>query len=302
MSNKIKALGALLLAVILWSFLAVISRWVVETISATTLNFLRLGVATLAFLPFFIANKPWEKSKFISLLITSLFACVNFIFFMIGLQYTSASAGHLIYVISPVLVLLVTVFLFREKINQTKIIGVTLGLVGVLFIIFLSAAEKGTTITGTEKGNLLVLVAVAGWVSYILASKKLSKYFSPAEISSTSIIVSFIISTFVFILQQISSPVQMNFSYQQIVAIVFIGFFGTFLTFFLYQYSIKHLSTLTASFSSYIQPITTALFEIIFLSEKLTMGFIIGGILVFSGVFLASTLDLYHGRKAKVIN
>ena len=77
-----------------------------------------------------------------------------------------------------------------------------------------------------------------------------------------------------------------------LLAVIYMGFCGTFLTFILYQYAIKQVSALTVSLSSYIQPITTAIVAIIFLGEKLTVYFVIGSIMVFLGIFLASTLEL----------
>jgi drug/metabolite transporter (DMT)-like permease len=75
-------------------------------------------------------------------------------------------------------------------------------------------------------------------------------------------------------------------------AALYMGLFGTFATYVLYQYAVKHLPSLTVSLTSYIQPITTATLAMIFLGERLTAPFIIGSMLVFAGIFLVSEIKL----------
>ena len=69
------------------------------------------------------------------------------------------------------------------------------------------------------------------------------------------------------------------------------GIGGTFFTYLLLQYAIKHLSSLTVNMTSYIQPTLVAVLAIFFLHEKLTWHFVFGSLLVFLGVFLTVTSE-----------
>lgn len=297
MDIKIKAILALLSTVILWSLMVIIARVAVVNVPPLTLLFIRFIVATIAFLPFFIYRKPWQNNAFNKLAAVSLLSTVNVTFFILGIQYTSASASQLIYAAIPILIIIIGKLFLSEKYPLRRILGVLIGLFGIIFIIYLSAIEKGTTISGSLIGNLLMVIAMFGWMLYIILSKKLLKIFSPVDVGSVSVIVSFIISIPLFVSETswLHSPLTIPFN--GILAGIYMGFFGTFLTYLLYQYGLKHVSSLTASFTSYIQPITTALLEMVLLGEKLTFGFLFGGSLVFLGVFLATTLELYHRRK-----
>ena len=61
------------------------------------------------------------------------------------------------------------------------------------FIIWVAAAQLGSFIfRGTSMEDVMILVAVLGWVLYVFSSKKMTAHFTPAEISSTTIIFSFL--------------------------------------------------------------------------------------------------------------
>lgn len=296
MNNKYKALIALLITVLIWSVHAIISRTVVQEIPPMTLSFLRMLTASVLFLPMVLSLKPWQKNKFWSLILISGLSAANVFLFIWGVQYTSASTSQLIYAAIPVFVVLVNIFILKEKISTGRIIGVVLGFAGLIYIVYLSAIEKGTTITGYLIGNIAVFAAMGSWMWYIILSKKMTKYFSPVEIGGISAITACIINLFLALIEISTTRKIGNWTPQLFLGGLYMGAFGTFLAYILYQYAIKNVSTLTVSMSSYIQPITTALLASMLIGEKLTANFILGSMLVLSGVFMTTTLEIYKRR------
>ena len=297
MTSSTKATLALLGTVLLWSYMVVIARQIVSEISPVTVLFLRLLIASIFFLPFFISNHTWEKPHFLKLLLISLGSTINLTFFILGIKFTTASASQIIYAAMPILILSYGKFILKEKQTLIKIIGILIGFLGLLLIGYLSAIENGETISGTLHGNLLISIAMLGWTFYLLSSKKISKYFSPIELGSTSILISFIISAVIFFINQSLTNSSLILNKGQFFTIFYIGFAGTFLTYLLFQYAVKHSSPLKVSMTSYIQPITTAFLAILMLGEKLTFYFIIGSIFVLLGVFLTSSVKINLFKK-----
>lgn len=84
---------------------------------------------------------------------------------------------------------------------------------------------------------------------------------------------------------------------QILLAGLYLGIGGTFLFYLSYQYAIKYTSPLYVSFSAYLQPVIATILAGIFLNEKLTVNFAFGSILVFSGIFLTTTLEVYKRSK-----
>lgn len=297
LSLKGKASLALLGTVFLWSFLVVIARGAVAGTSPMTLLFIRFLVAAICFAPFFIKQKPWKNHSFKKLAAVSLGSTINVVFFIWGIQYTTASASQLIYAAIPILIILLSPLLFKEHYPVRRIIGVLIGLLGIFVIVYLSAIEKGTTIAGSLIGNLATMIGMFGWTSYIMFSKRLTKVFSPVEIGSVSIMVSFVISVFLLLGEMFLTKSSFQITPGGLWAGIYMGFFGTFLAYLLHQYALKHVSALTVSLTSYIQPVTTFFLAVIFLGEKLTTGFLFGSVLVFFGIFSSTTLEIYHRRK-----
>lgn len=296
MDTKFKALLALLATVLIWSVHASVSRTFVQEVPPMLLSLLRMSTAALLFLPFFIKDKPWKKAKFRELLAISCLSAVNVLFYMWGIQYTTASTGQLIYAVIPVMLVFVNIFILKEEISTGKIAGVLLGFIGIAYIFYLSAVEKGETIAGSLTGNLTILVAMISWLWYIIFSKKMTKYFSPIEIGGTSAIVACIINFFLAIFEFMLIKRVGIWNLPVILGGLYMGAAGTFLAYIFYQYAIKNVSTLEVSLTSYIQPITTAILATILIGEKLTAHFIIGSVLVFSGIFLTTTLEIYKRK------
>ena len=291
MKTSSKALLALLGTVVLWSFMVVLAKDAVRTLPPLTLTFLRFLFAVIPFLPFFLREKPWKKKHFKELVAVSVLSYCNITFFIVGIQYTSAPTSQLIYALIPVFIIIIGKVFQRQNFPLWKIIGVLLGFIGISFIFYNSKVHSEQTIFGSLTGNLILLGAVSCWTFYILFSKKLAARFSPTEIGSTSIVVSFIISIFPF-LWEISRIGYPTISLGLYSSALYLGFFGTFLTYILYQYAIKYSSSLTVSLASYIQPIFVTILSIIFLGDRLTNAFIIGSLFILVGVFLTSTVDL----------
>lgn len=297
LNEKYRALLGLAGTVILFSLLVVIAKGMTVNVPSMYIFFLRMFFASIVFLPFFIIGRVWKKNRFKQLILISLLSSGNVAGFMWGIEFTTASASQIIYAAMPILTILITVAFLQEKYSMTTIVGVLIGLIGIIFIIYQSAVEKGLTISGGLTGNLVMVLAMSCWLAYVLLSKKMSRIFSPTEIGSTSVLITFSVSIILFLIQYISGDNTISLNRDIIVSTFFMGVFGTFLTYLLLQYAIKILRPLTVNLTSYIQPIVTAFLAYIFLGEKLTLSFAVGSVLVFSGVFLTATLEFYQRRK-----
>ena len=73
-----------------------------------------------------------------------------------------------------------------------------------------------------------------------------------------------------------------------VVSALEVGIVGTSLFYFLYQYSLKISSAITASLFTYLQPVLTILLAFAFLGEKITIPLIVGGALAVYGAGHAS--------------
>ena len=68
----------------------------------------------------------------------------------------------------------------------------------------------------------------------------------------------------------------------------YVGIFGGAVYYLLYQYAIKHGTPLIASMTMYLQPTATFLWAFFLLSERLTIGIVIGGLLAIGGAWMVT--------------
>lgn len=224
----------------------------------------------------------------------SLFFAANLALFSIGLQFTSAIVSQTLYILSPILVITFAHFLIGEKYTKEKGIGLFISLIGVLYFIYQSAAEKSALTFGSPVGNILIIIGVICFSLYIVTSRKLTHSYSPATITLFNFIMTAIVLS-IFI------PVEWHFrpfilSQVNTVGILALGamVFSSIVGYLTLQIGIKKTSAFIGSLNLYIAPFFTALTAIVVLGEKITLQFILGGALVAVGVFYATS---YHHVK-----
>jgi drug/metabolite transporter (DMT)-like permease len=289
MSSRMKALIGLIIASLLWSS-AGVGKIVVHTFDPFTASFLRFAVASIAILPFFLRENWKQKHVIRDLVPLSLLCTMNITFYYIGLKYSTANAAVLIYAGVPLLTLLFAHRILRESLTVKKLAGVCIGFLGVLFVVVFPAWQQNAHIAGDTIGNIFFLAAIIAFTFYTIGSRRaiaIQKY-SPTLVTSvfifTTTIVLGCISLFTFrwsYLPHLLTP-------SIFLLIIYIGIFLTVAPYMLYQKVVKHSSASAAALSNYIQPFTSIIFNIIFLRETITLAFIVGGALIFTGIVISN--------------
>lgn len=303
MSSRTKALVAIIVASMLWAT-AGTAKILLKSFDPFTAAFFRFFVASVVILPFFLKERRQQKLSLLPLVPLALLSTGNITFFYWGLRTTTANATAIIYTIVPLVVALAAPKLINEQVTLKKLVGIILGLVGALFIAILPAVERGQHISGDLGGNLLVLVAVLCWSGYTIGSRHMlsSKRTTPIAMTAVSIFVSTVIFA-IFSMSRWQPTYVASLTATNIAIIFQLGILVTVATYLLLQWAIKHSSATTASLGHYLGPVFAVSFNIFFLGERLTAGFVIGSVVVLTGVFLATgerflaEVKLWSGKK-----
>lgn len=264
---------------------------------------IRFILAALIFLPFFLKQRiKLSKKEIQSLFLHSIFFSLNVGIFSIAIQYTTAILSQILYTLVPLVVIVISYKLLREKFTQNKIIGLLIAMLGVGFLISQSVSKSETLTFGTPLGNLLTLAAVLSWSFYMVLSKNLTRKYSPTTTSFFSFLTTVILLLFVVPFEHFIHPLEISkVSVIGLGSVLTLGIFSSALMFFLIQFSIKKTSPFTASFYQYVGPISAAITAIPFLGEKPTHGLIIGGFLTIIGVFVATTFPFLRKKSKSVL-
>lgn len=107
------------------------------------------------------------------------------LFFMLGLNYTSASDAALLVATTPIWVALVSQIRGWDRLSWRGWLGIAISFVGVFVILF-----NGEAITTTHLiGDLFVLIASACWAYYTIGAKAVLAKYSPLRVTAVTLTV-----------------------------------------------------------------------------------------------------------------
>lgn len=249
---------------------------------------MRVGGAMLLFwlVSFFGPQEKIAKQDFPRIIAAAFFGiALNMLTFFKGLSYTSPIMGAVLMVTTPMIVLVLSAFIMKERMKKRKVFGLLLGLAGTVTLILYGKSMINAP--NATLGNLLVFINAISYGFYLIIVKKLmDKY-------NAFVFVKWIY-TFGFIMVL---PFGWN-EYQAIewatipVDILYkIGFvvvFSTFLTYLLNLLSMRELKPTTVAVFIYLQPLFATLFAVGLGKDELTWVKIISALLIFTGVFLVT--------------
>lgn len=287
MKNKHKIIALILLGAVLGGATPTIVKIGVMGISPIIFTFLRFIIAAVITIPFLRKTDFLKDLK--ELIPLSILGTINIILFSFGVRVTTATVGQLLYAVVPILTAVLLFILFRNRITKKRIWGIIIGFIGVALVALLPVIEKGGAVSGDLFGNLLIGIAVVSWSLYMVYSKRKLKNFSPFMITAAFIWVTCVVFLPLFIFEIVNSSYQIPvFTLSLVLSLAYTAVISTIVSFFLNQYIIKLGGAVLASLQYYLIPVFTYISAFILLGERLTVGLIVGGILVLAGVYITS--------------
>ena len=239
-------------------------------------------------------SKPIERKDFPLIALCGLFGvAINQLFFFHGLNLSSAINSGIIMALNPIMVVILSFFLFKERLTSLKITGITLGAVGAILLTLKASSHVGDS----RLGDLFLFLNALSYAIYLVLAKPLMKKYSPIQVITW-------VFTFglIFVLlfpPTLSELSQTNFHRISTeiwwkIAYVVIGV--TFFTYLLTIFGLKYLSATVSSAYIYTQPVMVMLFTFLFASIQwsadyrgsITSEKILYMFVIFTGVYLTS--------------
>ncbi len=212
--------------------------------------------------------------------------------FLYGLRLSSASQISLLYPLNPIFVLLVARARGLEFPGWRRWLGVALSFAGVALFVL----ESGLSYSIENLlGNLLVLGAVFSWSLYTTFSKTLVERRGSLGALTISVLTGMVLFT------PVGLPATLSADYS---AVTWEGWLGlgylivitVVVGYFCYNYALAHLDASQVAVMANGQPVATVILAAIFLGERITTLFIIGGVIALTGVTLT---QLSKNRKSR---
>ncbi len=256
---------------------------------------LRVGGSVLLFwmISFFGQKEKIAKSDFPRIIAAAFFGvALNMLTFFKGLSYTSPIMGAVLMVTTPMIVLILSAIIMKERMLKRKVFGIVLGLAGTISLILYGKSMINAP--NEMLGNLLVFINAISYGFYLIIVKKLMDKYNAF--------------TFVKWIYSFGFLMVLPFGWNEFDAVNWalvpadiywkIGFvvvFSTFLTYLLNLVSMRELKPTTVAVFIYLQPLFATIFAISLGKDELSWVKIGSAILIFTGVYLVT-------QKKKVIS
>ena len=243
------------------------------------------GAAVLFWLfSFFVKQEKIFKSDYLRIVLSAFFGvALNMLTFFKGLSLTSPISASVLMVTTPMLVLVLSAFILREKMKKLKVLGILLGLLGTFILI---TYQKDSVSKDQEMlGNFLVFVNALSYGYYLILVKKLMEKYNPFTFVKWIYTIGFFM-VLPFGFKEFNAIDWQNMPNIISFDVFFIVVFSTFLTYLLNLISMKRLTPTAVAVFIYLQPLFATIFAISLGKDQLNLVKIISAVLIFVGVFL----------------
>ena len=249
---------------------------------------LRVSSAVILFsiVYFLFIRERVKKKDLIKLAVCGLFGvAVNQLFFFEGLNLTSPINASIIMTTNPIIVLVISFVILKDKITGYKLFGILLGIFGAWNLILNS--NNMSFSSGSGLGDIFVLINATSYGLYLVLVKPLMSKYNPITI--LFIVFSFgLIFVFPFGYNELSlvnwTEIPNNIWFE----IGFVVLFTTFFAYLLNAFALKNVSPNTVSIYIYLQPVLASFFALYWGADELKEDKIIAALFIFAGVYLVS--------------
>lgn len=248
------------------------------------------GCIGMLFLLFVMAVKKtpisWQalRKNLFWLLISGALLGFNWILLFESYRYTSVATGTLCYYMAPILIILASPVVLREKLTVKKVFCVLAALGGMVCIS--GVLSEGIPSASEGRGILLGLAAAVLYAAIVLCNKQIHQI-SAYEKTIFQLGIS-VLAMLPYCVLTVPSDA-LDFSPRVLFMLLLVGILHTGVTYFLYFGSMEYLSGQSLAVISYIDPVVAVLASVLILQEPmhLTEGF--GAVLIL-GAAVASEL------------
>lgn len=244
--------------------------------------YLRTIIGSIFLIAVFALTKQkvqfWKnKSHFLYLVISGVTMGASWMFLYEAYAQIGVSIATLAYYCGPVIVMIVSPFLFKERMTTAKLLGFLAVIIGMICVNGLTLSSQG----GSSWGLICGILSAITYAFMVIFNKK-AKSITGLENSMCQLITSFITVT---IFMGFKQGFSVNFTEGNLdlIPILILGIVNTGIGCYFYFSSIVALPVQTVSILGYLEPLSALIFSAALLGEKLSLEQIAGAVLILGG-------------------
>jgi drug/metabolite transporter (DMT)-like permease len=271
----------------IWGGMYVVSKVVLDIIPPFTLVTLRLilGALTLSIVLFIKGFPSISRKQILQVLGVGFVGYgVSLSMQFLGTKLSTAANGSLVTSATPAFVLLFAWLLLKEKITSRRLVALFLATLGVVAVIDPRTAQLNPELF---VGNLFLIGAAITWALYSVLVRKVTQETDVLMFSMLAFLGGLPV-TIPAGAWELSVLGVGEVSLGVVGGVLFIGIISTALAMVLWNTAFAYVDASLASLTFFAQPVVGTLLGWLFLNEKITPLFLVGGVLIGAGLIISS--------------
>jgi len=251
-----------------------------------TYAFLRFAFASILYIPvlFLLRKKktiPFRDHVRI-FVIGIVLIPFNQVIFLVGQSRTTASHSSLLFATIPIFIYILAIIFLNEKATIRRTLGILIAAAGVYLIL----SGGHVQFSGSHLvGDLLVLVAVVAWAVATVMVKPLAVKYGAFRVTGLALLYGSLLYMPYGFYKFLSFKLS-NLSTAAWISILYLAVIVSVLAYFLWYWVLKYMEASRVAVIQNIQPIIASAVAVPLLNETIGRNFVIGGIIVITGVVL----------------
>jgi drug/metabolite transporter (DMT)-like permease len=302
-------LAALALVNLMWAGQYAAYKIASDHIDVVALNFWTFLIAALLLTPFWLRQRSrgvyaGRSRSGRNVLQFTLLAVLGLlppsVLLAWGIAHSSASNAAILSLTIPVLMVLMSWLLLKERLTALRLVSLALALAGTV-LISRSDLVGGSFSLALLTGNLVILVGGAGSAFYNVFSKRLLEQFSELEVLLYGYVAAILCCAVLSAVYD-PRPFYHAASYPPAAwgALFVLGGLSWGLAMVLWMWVLKRLAVSQISVSIYLLPVFGVIITAVTLHERLTLLHLVGGVCVIAATFLTSEYEAWRLKRSAV--
>lgn len=264
------------------------TRFLAGAIDPLAIGSFRFGMGFVLLLPVALVQGhrwPPREDRLAVAALGLLFYAAFPILFNASLIFTTAARGALALSTLPLLTMVVGAALGSEPLTARKTVGVLVAISGVSIALLTGLASAPD---GAWRGDLLMVGAALCMALYSIWSKPFIARSGPIPFTTSAMACGAAALVTLSMLRGSFAPVA-AFGSPQWLGVLYLGAFGSALTFYLWSFALERTTPTRVAISVTVNPVAASFVGAALLDEPIRWNLVAGIVTVFAGIWIATT-------------
>lgn len=282
----------LVITLFIYSTLGIIRKNI--NMSSTHIIFLRALFGFLTLLIILLIKKEkieYKKIKHygVRIFLSGASMGASWIFLFESYRYLDVSLAILLHYTAPIMVILMSPLVLKEKLTKSKILGVILALFGM----FLVNSNSGSS-SNLKLGIICGILGAVFYALLLLLNKQIVALPGLVVILFQLLSATVVIFIYMIITKQVIFQIPTT---KDLIFLIILGVFHTAIACYLHFESLQGLSAQTVALFGYLDPVLALVWANLILKEELLLIQVVGAVLILFGAIYGQVGDWVFNKK-----